>query len=575
MKKGLSLVLVLMLMFSLSLTAFAANDQSIVIDHEHAGHTYEAYQIFTGEFSADGVLANITWGTGIQNETALQAAVAAAFERTPAEVSSAATVAALLSHDTATSDTPEVKKFASILATKESGALKFLSSVKATATWDASTGKYTVANLHPGYYLIKDAENTQTGQNEAATYFMLKVTHGTAVVNPKTGVPSVEKKVDDVNDSRTDIGHSTQMDSADHDIGDLVHFTVTATLPTDGMEYFQEYKLSFVDDMHQALKLVPSSIKVYLNTVDDANDITSHFALPTAPAQHFEVSCANVKDIPGAGNQRKLILVYDAELTADGVVYGNPGNPNTISLKYSNNPNYSGSGDPATGTTPPDEVVVFTYYVKIDKTSGGSGDALAGANFKLEKKIVSGATTDWEEVVFPNGEGKYYSYELTTGDHTYVVTMNNEGTVTSVKEGATELDAAAIAAMSLPTGAEGIAKATSFYFRGLDAGEYRLTETATPAGYNTLAAPVEFDIVANHQLTADHPVLTELKSTSNPEFHGAVANGSVDSTIMNTRGSVLPSTGGMGTTVLYVLGTIMVLGSAVLLITKKRMGEKG
>ena len=582
MKKVLSIALALLLVFSLTLTAFAVEaDQKIVINHNHAGHSYEAYQIFTGTFNDQGVLSDIEWGDGVKNTEDLAADVATAFGVQATDCDTAGKIAKLLSGEKATHDSEEALKFAKVLAKKDGGSLKYLSDVKENAVWSESDGTYTFSELLPGYYLIKDQEGTMTGESEAATFFILRVTHGTTPVNPKAGVPSVTKKVDDTNDSGLEVDH-IQMDSADHDIGDLVHFTITATLPTEGIEYYENYQLKFYDEMCEALELQKDTVKVELVGEEKNTDVTSYFTTsdPTfltgnSGDRFFTVSCANVKAIDGVTNQSRLILSYDAKLTENGVVYGNPGNPNKVQLQYSNNPNYSGEGDPVNGKTPFDEVAVFTYYLNVNKTAGGSGLPLAGADFKLEKwdKTIQ-ETNKYVEVEFPNGDGKEYGYTFTKGSDSYDVRMDSDGKIISVtKVGeTTALEDAAIEALGLPT--NGIADATSFYFKGLDAGKYRLTETKTPSGFNTLLDPIEFEIVANHQLNADQPKLTELKS-NDTDFSGSVQTGAVTTSIMNTQGSILPSTGGMGTTLLYVFGSIMVLGAAVLLVAKKRMSNKG
>ena len=106
----------------------------------------------------------------------------------------------------------------------------------------------------------------------------------------------------------------------------------------------------------------------------------------------------------------------------------------------------------------------------------------------------------------------------------------------------------------------------------IDDGEYILTETVTPDGYNTMN-PVKFSITASHDTESDNPQLKDLNG--NPidgeiSFSTKVTTGTLTAGVINYMGSELPSTGGMGTTVLYVAGTLMILAAGVFLVMKKK-----
>lgn len=212
-------------------------------------------------------------------------------------------------------------------------------------------------------------------------------------------------------------------------------------------------------------------------------------------------------------DENKVVVEYNATLNENAVI-GSAGNTNDVELTYSNNPNATGDGTtkPAdTGKTPKDTVKVFTYQTIINKVDQ-DGKALSGAEFTLVKKNKDGSTKNVD--VVKNAEGK------------------------------------------------------SFTFKGLDAGNYVLEETKTPDGYNTIKA-IEFTIDADYDKEADDPQLTKLSGVA--KFDANKADGSLKADIVNRKGSLLPSTGGMGTTILYVIGSILVLVAAILLITKKRM----
>ena len=117
---------------------------------------------------------------------------------------------------------------------------------------------------------------------------------------------------------------------------------------------------------------------------------------------------------------------------------------------------------------------------------------------------------------------------------------------------------------------------TTFTFKGLDDGDYKLSETTTPNGYNTID-DVEFTVTADHDVESDSPALNSLSgdvTSGTAEFTPITTDGSLTTDVVNKKGSVLPSTGGMGTTILYVVGTILVLAAGILLVTKKRMDAK-
>ena len=120
------------------------------------------------------------------------------------------------------------------------------------------------------------------------------------------------------------------------------------------------------------------------------------------------------------------------------------------------------------------------------------------------------------------------------------------------------------------------AEGTTFTFSGLDDGNYRLTETKTPAGYNTID-PIEFTITAEHDVLSDSPALKSLSgnaTTGEITFTSNTTEGSLSADVVNKAGATLPETGGIGTTIFYVLGSVLLVGAAVLLITKKRMSAQ-
>ena len=506
-KKLASLLLVLVMVFALATTAFAEETTySITINNSTAGHTYEAYQIFTGDLATNEagnkVLSIIVWGSGVSEagQTALGDAAAKA-ETLKTEA--------------------DAKAFAKAVA-------PYLTTAAGSAN-TVTDGKYVISGLAAGYYLVKDQDGSLTGDADAYTEYIIKVVSDTTAT-PKSSVPTVEKKVKDTNDS-TGVTSDWQ-DSADYDIGDSIPFQLKATLANNVSSY-TTYKVVFHDTLSKGLTY-NNDAKVYIDGTE-TNGFTVTATVNADGTTTLTVSCDDVKAL-SAGNSSVITVEYTAKLNENAVL-GSAGNPNEVYLEYSNNPNKSETGDNETGNTPKDVAIVFTYKTIINKVDG-ENQPLTGAAFKLEKLIKGkdGAADTWTTV-------KEFTVDETT---------------------------------------------TSFTFSGLDDGQYKLTETKTPAGYNTID-PIYFVIEATHDETADAPTLktlnayltdangnkqTEMKDGESVNIDLGTVDltaGSITTTVVNKSGSELPSTGGIGTTIFYVLGGVLVLAAVVLLVTKKRM----
>lgn len=386
----------------------------------------------------------------------------------------------------------------------------------------------TVSNGSPltvttGYYLIKD--NGPVGEGEAYSLYVVQVV-GSTTINPKVGTTTSDKKVKDTNDS---IASSTTdwQDSADYDIGDEVPFKLSATIAQDYANYTHNYKLTFHDKEDPGLSFNQESVKVFV----DGKQISTGYEVVTSDLNDgctFEVRFANLKDIASVQAGSVITVEYTSTLNSSAVI-GSTGNKNTSHVTYTNNPNDVQDGE--NGKTPDDVVIVFTYKTIVNKvtknpaydsTVEGSQEyiPLKGAGFTLYKKNAS-------------GEYKVVGEELKGSDM------------------------------------------TTFTWNGLDDGDYKLVETTTPAGFNTIA-DIEFTIKATH-LDGENPSLSSLTgdvTSGTATFTAVVNNGSLSTDVVNNSGTQLPSTGGMGTTIFYVLGSILVIGAAVLLVTKKRMSTK-
>lgn len=484
MKKLASIVLAIVTVLAMSIVTWADEPTTYQITAPTTGHTYEIYQIFTGEFAGEK-LNDVQWGTngtgsGVVNSSILQ------------EIQDATTESAILT---------VVKKYVD-LSTDPVG----------TVTNGAS---YTAA---PGYYLIKDKDNSVSGQ-DAYTLYLVKVINQNVTITPKTGVPTVEKKVKDVNDSVADSTTGWQ-DSADYDIGDTIPYQLTATM--GDLSHYDHYYVEFVDTMENLTYTEITSVKVGDITLN-ADQYSVNW---DADKKTLNVTILDVKAY-GATKGTQVVVEYTAILDANANI-GSAGNPNEVYLIFTNNPNNTGDGTSKpddTGETPKDKNIVFTYKVTANKVTSDN-QALKGAVFELFKKDETG-----------NYESRGVVGATKNSDDTYTVDENT----------------------------------TSFSWTGIDDGEYKLVEVVTPVGYNSID-PIEFTVSATHDETADDPKLITL--TGGDKFTGEVSTGALSGNIVNRTGTELPSTGGMGTTIFYVVGSILVLGAAILLITKKRMSAR-
>lgn len=506
MKKVMALLLSLVMVLAMSVVAFATEEGSTTsgtytITAPATSHQYEIYQIFTGDLH-EGTLSNLKWGkNGKETEgTAVAADVVTALTGVTG------------------------KSFNEILAVVEPYAnlnSTPIATVTNGATYEAVAG----------YYLIKDKDNSVTG-TDSYTLYIVKVV-GNVTIDPKSDVPSFEKKIKDTNDTE---GTTTGwQDSADYDIGDNVPFKLEGTVAANYAQY-KQYYFAFHDNEEEGLSFNKDSVRVYV----DNTEITEGYTVVDNPADGctFEVvfndlmAAAEEYNFTVSGGS-KIRVEYTSKLNEKAKI-GKEGNVNSASLEFSNNPNQEQGGTPDTGNTPWDNVIVFTYKVVVNKIDS-SKKPLAGAAFELSKKVNDEYTRVALVNATQNTEGKYI--------------LSNE-------------------------------TVTKFEWKGLDDGDYMLTEVITPAGYNTIA-PIKFTVNADHTITWEgenrNTILTSLTgnaATGDITFTANDDKTELATNVVNNKGSELPSTGGMGTTIFYVVGSILVLGAAILLITKKRMSAR-
>lgn len=541
MKKLLGLLLAAVMVLAMGVPTFAASGSyTLTISGASDGHTYEAYQIFAGDLSEnEQTLSNVKWGDGVNGEALLAALKGTEEEPTAYQTCmTAADVAKVL--ESYENNSSEMKAFADIAGQH----LTKTTSGTASA-YNEDSKSYTISGLAAGYYLVKDKDDSVPG-TDAYTDFILKVVQNTTVT-PKSDVPTVEKKVQEDDKHNQDDGYGNGYnDVADWNIGDAVPFKLIGTLPANFADY-DTYQYIFHDTLSDGLDLNKGSIKVYYasdKAGTDKTEISSEKYTVNVPGTEgtdqcsFEVAFADLTSVEGVNANKYIIVEYTATLNKDAEI-GLPGNPNKVSLEFSNNPNSGGEGD--TGKTPEDKVIVFTYELDVTKVDGANADTkLKDAEFKL-----------YDE------NGKY-------------VTVDDAGKVTGwadTEEGGS----------TLKSDENGLFKVS-----GLDDGTYWLKETKAPDGYNLITDPIKIEIKATTvndqdwtamEGPADALTALEIKVTvgsTTTSGTGDTESGIVATDIKNNKGATLPETGGMGTTIFYVLGAILVLGAGGLLIARRR-----
>ena len=238
-KRALALVLALTLLLAMSATVFAADDTYTITisgDNVVEGHTYEAYQIFKGDLAekdSKTILSNIEWGSGVNGDALLTALKA---DTTLGNDFNGCTTAAQVADVLATygSDAGKTQQFA-----KLAGA-NLNATVAGTSTWNKSGKNYSISPLAPGYYLVKD-ENDSAPSSDAYTRYILQVVHN-VTVNAKTDVPTVDKNIKE---------GDTIVKANDASIGDTINYEVTSKVPD--MTGYTKYFFVLNDTMSKGL----------------------------------------------------------------------------------------------------------------------------------------------------------------------------------------------------------------------------------------------------------------------------------------------------------------------------------
>ena len=382
----------------------------------------------------------------------------------------------------------------------------------ATVSADASNGKYTATftGLGYGYYVV--AVPGATLANAKSQYATLVSVHSTKVdADIKGDLPTVDKKV------QVD---GTGKDATDAKIGDTLTFTLTSTIPD--MSAYDTYTFNFKDTLSKGLTFGQvKSVKVENVTLTENTDYT--VTTPTASNNNtLTVAMKDFKTKQQANAGKKITVTYTATLNENAVV-GGAGNVNSAKIQYSNNPSTNGTGE-----SEPSKVRVFTYGFTVDKYTGDqytdAATRLAGAEFTLAHK--DGSAISFVQV----------SAGSATANAVYRVAKAGETGTTTIT-----------------TPANG-----KVVFEGLKNGEYTLTETEAPAGYNKLASAIGVKVNGqnNGTDTTNATVTITYNNDNGNDYNQTASNGVIP--VQNKSGAILPGTGGMGTIAFTVIGVLVI-----------------
>lgn len=516
---------------------------------------FEGYQIFKADVATNGTVSNITWAnTNVQHavESFIQAEDES-YEGTTAQ-------------DAADWITKKVEGTGKTTRV-EFGSIPYKIADRVDGlTASATTTNKTVSGLEHGYWLFVTKADT-IGVGEAGTSPIFTVVGDTPVeVNEKTGIPTVEKKV--LDDSKvagcaiTGEEEANWKDAADSQIGQEVNYKLTGTI-ADNYASYDSYSYKFKDTLKKGLDFVDDSLSVYALNGDAYTEIAPASYGVTKPSDSkrdlvvdFSKGEKGLKSATAKNGgtltinaNTKIVVFYKAKLNAKAVIAGAnnklEGNPNTVTLEYSNNPMVAG-----TGTSVPDTVVDYTYGLQINKVDLGTEAALEGAQFTI--------TTTGDE---NNKVAKYVANDGTLSDDEVVLTTNAKGLI---------------------------------QLTGLDAGTYTVTEKKTPNGYNAVSS---FDFTITPTITEEGQVykLTKLDGTLDPKGQdGKViagltdgksgdnnleaatgtttnADGTFNITVGDTKQINLPLTGLNGVTFTWIAGgAVLCIGVAHLIRSRKR-----
>ena len=559
-KKLVSAVITVIMVMSLGISVFAEDFTISKPTDDKATHTYTAYQIFSGTRTESVpatdpktyYLTNVAWGSGVDGDALLTKlkADSSSFKDDFKDCTDATSVATVLSGF----DETKAMSFAKFLI--GSGCLDSTNAITST------DGTFT--NVDVGYYLITDS--VPTDSNGAASAPMLKAVgiHTLNGVEAKEDLPTLDKKI---------VEGSTTTDANTAAVGDKINYRITSKVPDVRGQGYNDYWFSVSDTFCKGLKY-NGDVKVYI-------DGTEYTKVSVTPASTGDGSAASTiyitlndfldvaTDASTVG--KSIVIEYSATLTKDCDMTP-AGNENTARLIFSNDPNedYSGTFTPdnpgkPVGKTPEKKTKTYTTGIAVIKVDDSTpAKRLTGADFEI---VLSGTSASQVVVetekytVDANANPAYY--KLADGSYSLTAPAG----VTNPVKYAKTIERSAPTAGSTTTNVTATVDDQGYLvFEGLGAGEYTISEAKAPTGY--------IRDTNSHTIT-----ITAAPDFDNPNWsykvdNNAAQSGAVTLTFTNVKSSNLPETGGIGRTVFYVAGSLLLLAGISLFAVKKRTGRE-
>ena len=565
--KMMALVIATVMVLAMSMTVFAgdggdggagneggATAYSITVQNTNTamsivGKTYTAYKLFDVTYDGTNYAYSIKTDNPFYSTDAAKAVLDTYFDFTDTSDATVKTVTVKTAKQDATTKTlsaDDVRKLADALQPYATGT---------GAGSVTATSETAVINLgEAGYYIVTGTVKPTDPANsdkEVVSAIILDNADPAATVNPKASVPTLDKKITGVAEGLTEVNGAV-LDAkgvaAVAKVGSTVSYELDSVVPD--LTGYTDYTFTFEDKLTGGLDYVEGSFALTIKGATE--NIAPTFA---ADKKSFTLTIPYATLSKAAYTKGDaIVLTYKCTVNSSALTYDFENN--TADLVYSKSPY-----DTTTNKTPEKNTYVIDLNLDVDKIDGSdSTKHLDGAEFKLYREVTTTTPADPDD---PD------SQETTSTTKEYYKWDNNKVTWVATQA----------AGDTFTTNDQG--KLTQ-QVRGLDKGTYYLEETKAPTGYNRLKDPVEVVI----SVVEDAAGETVTYSATYGGEDATMTNGQVDLTsatqtsgkqpvatgvIENNSGAELPSTGGIGTTIFYVIGAILVLGAGILLVTRRRM----